>query len=92
MRKPGRSDIVVAVLAVGAVALGALGFAAFADDTANSFLFAAWSLALLALFMLALRLPLRGPARVLSAWAHHRACRRPGYRDRGRCQCRAIPA
>jgi hypothetical protein len=68
MRKPGRSDIVVAVLAVGAVALGALGFAAFAGDTANSFLFAAWTLALLALFMLALRLPLRGSGSRLSAW------------------------
>ena len=60
MRKPGRSNIVVAVLVVGAIALGALGFAGFAEETANSLLFAAWTLALLALFMLALRLPLRG--------------------------------
>jgi hypothetical protein len=68
MPKPGRSDIIVAVLAVGAVALGALGFAGFTADTANSLLFAAWSLALLALFMLALRLPLRGTGSRLSAW------------------------
>jgi hypothetical protein len=68
MPKPGRSDIVVAVLVVGAVALGALGFAGFAADTANSLLFAAWTVALLALFMLALRLPLRGTGSRLSAW------------------------
>ncbi len=68
MPKPGRSDIVVAVLVIGAIALGALGFAGFAEDTANSLLFAAWSLALLALFMLALRLPLRGSGSSLSAW------------------------
>ena len=68
MRKPGYSDITVAVLVVGAVALGAAGFAGFADDTANSLLFAAWTLALLALFMLALRLPLRGSGARLSGW------------------------
>jgi ABC-2 type transport system permease protein len=63
-----RANIVVAVLVVGAVALGALGFAGFGEDAANSLLFAAWSLALLALFMLALRLPLRGSGSRLSAW------------------------
>ena len=63
-----RSNVVVAVLVVGAIALGALGFAGFAEETANSLLFAAWSLALLALFMLALRLPLRGSGSRLSAW------------------------
>ena len=68
MPKPGRSDIVVVVLVLGAIALGALGFAGFTDDTANSLLFAAWTLALLALFMLALRLPLRGGGSRLSAW------------------------
>jgi hypothetical protein len=68
MPKPGRSDIVVAVLVVGAIALGGLGFAGFTDDTANSLLFAAWTLALLALFRLALRLPLRGSGSRLSAW------------------------
>jgi hypothetical protein len=54
------ANIVAAVLVVGAIALGALGFAGFGEDTANGLLFAAWSLALLALFALALRLPLRG--------------------------------
>jgi hypothetical protein len=68
MLKLGRSDIVVAVVVVGAIALGALGFAGFTADTANSLLFAAWTLSLLALFMLALRLPLRGTGSRLSAW------------------------
>jgi hypothetical protein len=68
MPKPGRSDVVVALLVVGASALGALGFAGFPVDAANSLLFAAWTMALLALFMLALRLPLRGTGSRLSAW------------------------
>ena len=63
-----RANIVLAVLVVGAIALGALGFAGFGEDTANSLLFAAWSVALLALFALALRLPLRGSGSRLSAW------------------------
>jgi hypothetical protein len=62
------ANIVAAVLVVGAIALGALGFAGFGEDTANGLLFAAWSLALLALFALALRLPLRGSGSRLSAW------------------------
>jgi hypothetical protein len=64
----GRANIVLAVLVVGAIALGALGFIGWGEDAANSMLFAAWSLALLALFMLALRLPLRGSGSRLSAW------------------------
>ena len=63
-----RANIVVAVLVVGAIALGAIGFAGFSEDTANSLLFAAWSVALLALFALALRLPLRGRGSRVSAW------------------------
>src|ERR1700732_4695191 len=63
-----RANIVLAVLIVGAIALGALGFAGFGEETANSLLFAAWSLTLLALFTLALRLPLRGRGSRLSAW------------------------
>jgi ABC-2 type transport system permease protein len=64
----GPANIVLAVLVAGAVALGALGFAGFGEDTANGLLFAAWTLALLALFALALRLPLRGSGSRLSAW------------------------
>ena len=62
------SNIVLAVLIVGAIALGALGFAGFAEEVANSLLFAALVAALLALFMLALRLSLRGRGSRLSAW------------------------
>ncbi len=68
MLQPGRSNVVVAALVVAAIALGALGFAGFDEDAANSLLFAAWSIVLLALFMLALRLPLRGSGSRLSAW------------------------
>jgi ABC-2 type transport system permease protein len=57
-----RSNVVVAVLVAGALAFGALGFAGFNEEAANGLLFAAWSMAVLALFMLALRLPLRGRA------------------------------
>jgi len=63
-----RANLVLAVLLVGAMALTALGFAGFTEDTANSVLFGAWSLALLALFVLALRLPLRGSGSRLSGW------------------------
>ena len=64
----GRSNLVFAALALGAIAAGALGFAGFDETVANSFLFVAWCLALLALFVLALRLPLRGRGSGLSAW------------------------
>jgi hypothetical protein len=64
---PGRSNLFVAVLVVGAIAFGALGFAGFGEETANSLLFATWSLTLLALFTLALRLPLRGSGSRVSA-------------------------
>ncbi len=59
--------MVVAALVVAAIAFGALGFAGFSEDTANSFLFAAWLIVLLTLFVLALRLPLRGRGSRLSA-------------------------
>ena len=64
----GRSNIAVAVLVIGALVFGALGFAGFGEEMANSLLFVAWAMALLALFMLALRLPLRGRGSRLSAW------------------------
>jgi hypothetical protein len=68
MPRAGPSAIVIAAFVVGAITLGALGFAGFGEEAANSLLFAAWSLVLLALFMLALRLPLRGGGSRLSAW------------------------
>jgi hypothetical protein len=68
MSRARRSNVVVAVLVAGALAFGVLGFAGFNEEAANSLLFAAWSMALLALFMLALRLPLRGRGSRLSAW------------------------
>ena len=68
MLRAGRSNIVVAALVVGAIACGALGFTGLSEEVANSLLFATWALTLLALFMLALRLPLRGRGSRLSAW------------------------
>jgi ABC-type uncharacterized transport system involved in gliding motility auxiliary subunit len=68
MARLGRSNIIVALFGLGAAACAALGFAGFEEDVANSFLFAAWALALLTLFILALRLPLRGGGSRLSAW------------------------
>jgi hypothetical protein len=67
MFRARRSNVVVAALVVSAIALGALGFAGFSEDTANTLLFAAWWIALITLFVLALRLPLRGRGSHLSA-------------------------
>jgi hypothetical protein len=64
-----RSNLVVALLVVAAVGFGTLGSAGFAEPVANSLLFVAWSMALMALFMLALRLPLRGHGSRLAGWA-----------------------
>jgi ABC-type uncharacterized transport system len=66
--RPRRSDIIIAALAVLAIALSGLSFAGFGEEIANSLVFASWSMALLALFMLAVRLPLRGRGSRLSAW------------------------
>ncbi len=63
-----RTDLVVAALIAGAVLFGALGFAAFDGRVANSLLFAAWLMTLLALFALAVRLPLRGRGSRWTAW------------------------
>jgi ABC-type uncharacterized transport system len=62
-----RSNAVLAAFVVGAIACSALGFAGFGEEIGNGSLFIAWLLALLALFMLALRLPLRGRGSRLSA-------------------------
>ena len=63
-----RSDIVIAALAAAAAVFGILGFAGFDVRLSDGFLFVAWSLTLLALFMLAIRVPLRGSGSRLSAW------------------------
>jgi hypothetical protein len=64
-----RSDLVVAALIAAALLFGALGFAGFGDKIANGLLFAAWLLALLILFALAVRLPLRGRGSRWTAFA-----------------------
>jgi len=68
MPRFARSDIAVAALVVAAFASAALGFAGFGETVSNSLLFAAWSLTLLALFVLAIRVPLRGRGSRVSAW------------------------
>ena len=60
MPRLAQSDIAVAALVVGAVLFGLLGFAGFNETVSNSLLFVAWSLTLLTLFVLAIRVPLRG--------------------------------
>jgi hypothetical protein len=69
MPRFARSDIVIAALVVAAAGFGLLGFAGFSDKVSNGLLFVAWSLTLLTLFMLAIRVPLRGSGPGLSAWA-----------------------
>src|SRR5579883_303066 len=64
-----RSDLVIAALIAAALAFGALGFAGFGERLSNGLLFVAWSLTLLTLFALAVRLPLRGRGSRWSAWA-----------------------
>src|SRR5947209_11219346 len=63
-----RSDIVIAALAAAAAVFGILGFAGFDVRLSDGFLFVACLLTLLALFMLAIRVPLRGSGSRLSAW------------------------
>lgn len=68
MSGSARSNIALLVLSAAAVVCGALGFAGLGETVSNSLLFAACALALLALFMLAIRLPLRGGGSRCSAW------------------------
>jgi ABC-type uncharacterized transport system involved in gliding motility auxiliary subunit len=63
-----RSDLIVAALIAAAILFGVLGLAGFGDRASNSLLFAAWSLTLLTLFALAVRLPLRGRGSLWTAW------------------------
>jgi len=67
MVRPAQSQVIAALVA-GAIVFGALGFAGFGQEIGNSLLFVAWSMALVALFMLALRVPLRGRGSRLGAW------------------------
>jgi ABC-2 type transport system permease protein len=69
MSRFSRSDLVVAALIAAAVLFGALGFAGYGERISNCLLFAAWLLALLTLFALAVRLPLRGRGSQWTAWA-----------------------
>lgn len=69
MSRFARSDLVLAVLVAAAILFGALGFAGFGERTSNSLLFVAWFLALLTLFAVAVRLPLRGRGSHWAAWA-----------------------
>ena len=64
-----RSDLLTALLIAAAILFGVLGFSGFDPRTANSLLFAAWSLTLLTLFALTVRLPLRGRGSRWTAWA-----------------------
>jgi hypothetical protein len=68
MPRYARSDIVVAALVVAALGTGALGLADFGETVSNSLLFVTWSLTLVTLFLLAIRLPLRGSGSVTSTW------------------------
>src|SRR4029079_2992452 len=62
-------DLLTALLIAAAILFGVLGFSGFDPRTANSLLFAAWSLTLLTLFALTVRLPLRGRGSRWTAWA-----------------------
>src|SRR4051794_10596660 len=68
MSRVTRSDLVVVAFIAAAVLFGALSFAGFSDRISNLLLFVAWSLTLLTLFALAIRLPLRGRGSRWAAW------------------------
>lgn len=69
MSRPALPDLATAALVAAAMISGGLGFAGFSERTSNILLFATCMLTLLAMFMLATRLPLRGRGSRLSAWA-----------------------
>jgi hypothetical protein len=69
MPRFSRSDLAVAALVGVAIIFAALGFAGFNAKVSNCLLFVAWSLTFLTLFMLAIRVPLRGGGSRSSAWA-----------------------
>ena len=69
MSRLTRSDLIVAALVATALLFGTLGFAGFGERISDSLLFAAWSLTLPTLFVLAVRLPLRGRGSRWTAWA-----------------------
>jgi ABC-type uncharacterized transport system len=68
MSRFARSDFAVGALVVAALVFGTLGFAGFGDEVSDSLLFIAWLLTLLTLFVLAIRVPLRGSGSCASAW------------------------
>jgi hypothetical protein len=69
MPRLSRSDLAMAALFAAAVLFAGLGFAGLGEGPSNGLLFVAWCLALLALFVLAIRLPLRGRGSQLAAFA-----------------------
>ncbi len=68
MPRFARFDTCLAILVLCAIAFGALGFAGFNEEVSGGLLFLSWLLVLVTLFMLAVRLPLRGGGSHLSAW------------------------
>jgi ABC-type uncharacterized transport system len=68
MSRLTRSDLIVAALIAAALLFGGLGLAGSGERISNGLLFVAWSLALLMLFAVAVRLPLRGRGSRWTAW------------------------
>src|SRR5262245_22476532 len=68
MPRFARSQLVIVALLIAAILCAALGFAGFGEAASNGFLFVAWCFTLLTLFVLAIRLPLRGGGSRWSAW------------------------
>ncbi|WP_291691217.1 Gldg family protein [Bradyrhizobium sp.] len=68
MFRSARSDVTLVVLVIAAIVFGGSGFGGFGEKASSSLLFVGWSLTLLVLFMLAVRLPLRGGGSRWTAW------------------------